>query len=204
MRNLSVFLLTGMFSAWISADEPHTYSETGMQQPHPTVTTRIISLPEPDTDQDGVVDRLDLCPGTPVEYRVNTDGCHMIEQQLAAIELNILFDNDSAIVKPGFIDEFQRLIEFVQHYPNAQIEVAGHTSSTASEEYNLLLSEKRAQAVLEVLKAEFGFENDRLVAKGYGETQLKNLADTDEAHTENRRIEVVAYGIQYRELLRTE
>lgn len=204
MKKTIVLLLSAMASPLLVAGEPHTYTEKGMISPHPEVVTRIISIPEPDTDKDGVIDRLDQCPGTPVEYQVNTDGCHLVEQQLAAIELDILFDNDSSEIQPGYKNEFRRLIEFVEHYPEAQIEIGGHTSSLASAAYNQLLSERRAQAVLDMLREEYGFENERLVAKGYGESQLKDLADTDEAHEANRRIEVVAYGIQYRAVLRTE
>ena len=58
-----------------------------------------------------------------------------------------LFDVDSAALKPGALDEIQRVATVLNQYPQTKIIVAGHTDSTGSELHNLTLSERRAMTV---------------------------------------------------------
>jgi len=57
---------------------------------------------------------------------------------------DLLFDVDSAMVKPGGYDELQRVAEVLNAYPQTRLQIAGHTDSTGSEVYNQGLSERRA------------------------------------------------------------
>lgn len=73
------------------------------------------------------------------------------------------------------------------------VEVAGHTDSNGSASFNLDLSERRAQAVVDYL-IEQGMDEDRLAAVGYGETQPIADNSTAEGRAQNRRIEFVVGG----------
>lgn len=170
--------------------------------PHTSVMPKIISVPERDADKDGVVDRLDQCPGTPISYAVDGLGCHMYEQFTAAMELEIRFDNDSSIVKDDFLSEVKKVADFLNEHPDTQVEIGGHTSAPASAEYNQTLSERRAKAVAEILKSNFSIAENRVFYNGYGESRLKDPRDTQEAHDTNRRIEAIIYAVEQRAVLR--
>lgn len=81
---------------------------------------------------------------------------------------DILYDLGKWDLKPQFEDSLQGLIETLQVNPTITIELASHTDSRASEESNDILSQKRAQSVVDYLIIR-GIDPLRLTAKGYGE-----------------------------------
>lgn len=89
------------------------------------------------------------------------------------------------------IDE--RLLTLMEDQPNIRIQINAHTSSVGSAAHNLVVSERRAQAIADYLISR-GIQPGRIVTIGYGESQLKNrCADgvrcSEEEHAANRRIE---------------
>ena len=77
--------------------------------------------------------------------------------------------------------------------PNLRVEIMSHTDSRGNDDYNMSLSQQRAQSVVNYLVNK-GISRDRLVAKGFGETRLKNkcsngVSCSDDQHQENRRTE---------------
>lgn len=170
--------------------------------PYTSVMPNIISAPEDDADNDGVVDRLDQCPDTPISYAIDDVGCHIYEQFTATMELEIRFDNDSSVVKDDFLSEVKKVADFLNEHPDTQVEIGGHTSAPASAEYNQTLSERRAKTVAEILKSNFSIAENRVFYNGYGESRLKDPRDTQEAHDTNRRIEAIIYAVEQRAVLR--
>lgn len=71
----------------------------------------------------------------------------------------------------------------------ADVEVAGHTSSTGSDEFNMRLSQQRAQSVKEFLASQ-GVEASRMSAQGYGETQPVATNETKAGQQANKRVEI--------------
>ncbi len=99
----------------------------------------------------------------------------------APIEVeNIFFDLDKADLRPESMVSLDKLVETLNDNPNIVIELGSHTDSRASDEYNLDLSRRRAQSVVNYL-IEKGIDRERLVAKGYGETQPKMVDKKDHA-----------------------
>ena len=89
------------------------------------------------------------------------------------IELpNIYYDFDRWELRPESMVSLDRLVETLNDNPNITIELMSHTDSRASDEYNLELSQKRAQSVVDYLISK-GIEIERLSAKGYGESMPK-------------------------------
>jgi len=84
--------------------------------------------------------------------------------------------------------ELNRAVELMLDYPEMTVEIAGHTDSIASEQYNLDLSQKRAGAVVDYL-VEHGIANTRLSPRGYGESEPVADNGTDEGRQQNRRVE---------------
>jgi outer membrane protein OmpA-like peptidoglycan-associated protein len=102
---------------------------------------------------------------------------------------NIYYDLDKAEIRPDAALELDKLVKILTDNPAIRIELSSHTDSRSSDAYNLDLSQRRAQSAVDYMVSK-GIAADRLVAKGYGETQLIiKDAKTEEEHQTNRRTE---------------
>jgi outer membrane protein OmpA-like peptidoglycan-associated protein len=137
-----------------------------------------------DSDGDGVVDSADKCPGTPAGVKVDKVGCPL-EQTL-----KLLFDFDSAELRPESINELERLVKFMGDVPFATAMVEGHTDSAGSDAYNLKLSDRRAKAVFDYLTSR-GVDPARLSSIGKGESAPIADNATEEGRQENRRVMLI-------------
>ena len=102
----------------------------------------------------------------------------------------ILFDIDKANLKAKSVEQLMHIVTLMMTYPELNLEVQGHTDSQGADEYNLTLSQKRAQTVCTYLEL-FGIDPNRLVPKGYGETKPVATNDTEEGRAKNRRVELI-------------
>lgn len=102
----------------------------------------------------------------------------------------LLFDVDSAAVRPAMQSDLRVLARNLLDYPDSNVNVIGHTDDTGSDAYNQALSERRAQAVAGVLLGQ-GVTAGRVNALGRGETQPVATNDTAEGRQQNRRVEVI-------------
>lgn len=100
------------------------------------------------------------------------------------------FDYDKSTLLPGAYAELQRISDVLNKYPQTIIEVGGHTDTRGSEEYNLRLSEQRAQAVKNELIRN-GVMAQRIKAVGYGESR-----PISSDHAMNRRVEIIIVPIR--------
>jgi outer membrane protein OmpA-like peptidoglycan-associated protein/tetratricopeptide (TPR) repeat protein len=103
----------------------------------------------------------------------------------------ILFDLDKHNIKPKAAFELDNLVSIMQKYPTMKVAVESHTDSRASDEYNMALSERRAQSTVQYVISK-GIDASRISGKGLGETKL--VVDcgtncTEEQHQKNRRSE---------------
>jgi peptidoglycan-associated lipoprotein len=85
---------------------------------------------------------------------------------------NIFFELDKADLRPESIVSLDQLVETLNDNPNITIELGSHTDARASDAYNLDLSRRRAQSVVNYLISK-NIARDRLIAKGYGESTPK-------------------------------
>ena len=102
----------------------------------------------------------------------------------------VLFDVDEAELKPGGMQRLARVAEFLRQNPDRNVLIEGHTDSTAPDDYNLALSQRRANAVEDFLIAQ-GVDPTRISAIGYGEQQPIATNDTVAGRQANRRVEIV-------------
>jgi len=100
------------------------------------------------------------------------------------------FDFDKSTLRQDDIAIIDRDAADLDKWGNVNIEVAGHTDSRGSDEYNMNLSQRRADAVRNYLISK-GIAADRLTAKGYGESQPVADNATDEGRFKNRRVELI-------------
>lgn len=105
------------------------------------------------------------------------------------VELDVKFDFDKAQVKPESYGDIKNLADFLTQYPQTTTVVEGHTDSVGSDAYNQTLSERRANAVRDVLVNQYGVGSDRVNAVGYGETRPVADNATADGRAVNRRVE---------------
>ncbi|QCR24551.1 hypothetical protein C1N53_20780 [Pontibacter sp. SGAir0037] len=147
-----------------------------------------------DTDGDGIADHEDLCPNSagPAENK----GCPQLDERtLRLMEEKVRFEFDQARVQDGYRQLLDSIVVALERYPDHVLLIKGHADHIGSEEYNQALSERRAQAVKDYLISR-GVQNpDRLVTRGYGESQplvqvntRLSKARTAAARAQNRRV----------------
>ena len=141
-----------------------------------------------DNDNDGISDKQDNCNNTPANVAVDATGCPLFLEEAVDVDLNVVFENNSAEIKSDSMTDVQRLADFMTEYKNTSVVIEGHSSAAGSAKYNLTLSQKRADAVKDLLISKFNLETSRLSAKGFGETQLISKGDTAADHDVNRRV----------------
>ncbi|ABQ28476.1 OmpA family protein [Geotalea uraniireducens] len=107
------------------------------------------------------------------------------------ITLHIEFDIDKADIRPEYHDEVAKVGDFMKKYPTTTTVIEGHTDNVGTAEYNMGLSQRRAESVVNYLVEKFGIENSRLSAKGYGLTRPVADNSTNEGKQLNRRIEAI-------------
>jgi len=107
-----------------------------------------------------------------------------------SLSLLIQFDFDSARVRPESQEALANLAQALQsaELKSSAFAIEGHTDAKGSEEYNLKLSQQRAEAVRDFLQTK-GVDGSRLIASGKGASQLENRDQPFAA--ENRRVRIV-------------
>ncbi|KPA90825.1 OmpA family protein [Pseudomonas asplenii] len=108
--------------------------------------------------------------------------------EVVKVELDVKFDFNKAVVKPNSYGDVQNLADFMKQYPQTTTVVAGHTDSIGTEAYNQKLSERRAQAVKEIL-VQKGVAASRIDAVGYGKSRPVADNATEAGRAINRRVE---------------
>ena len=186
-------------------------------KPEPVVAAPVVDTPE-DSDGDGVYDRDDVCPGTPAGVSVDLEGCPLDSdgdgvadfedkcpnsiagavvdatgcakelKEAIDMRIEINFDNNSDVVKSEYFAEIEKVATTIRNYENVQVEIAGYTDSSGAESYNQQLSERRANAVADVLVNRTGITRSIVSSTGYGEASPVASNATREGRAQNRRV----------------
>lgn len=149
--------------------------------------------PEPDNDQDGFLDASDACP-----FQIgDNEGCPAIKPEVIVEEdritfPRIYFDTDRARIRPeslGILSEVARTLNKNNHLVKLRVE--GHADRRGPRDYNIDLSQRRAESVMRFLVSR-GVDASRMEAKGYGPDRpnFKN-AKTLKQYAINRRVEIL-------------
>ena len=150
-----------------------------------------------DSDGDGVPDHLDKCPDTPQGAVVDTTGCLLEQaaitpQAITAETLGVVnFATNSAILSGEAKSVLDQVVRVIVTDPNAKFEIQGHADSRASDSYNQVLSQNRAQAVVDYLVSQ-GVDSSQLTPVGKGESYPIASNHTEDGQAQNRRVEILA------------
>jgi outer membrane protein OmpA-like peptidoglycan-associated protein len=132
---------------------------------------------------DSQEEKLGHIPGTTVE-RVSEDTL------LVHFESDVLFDIDSAIIKPAARGALDQAAQVITEFPKTAVVAQGHTDATGTEAHNQDLSDRRAGAVVAYLAGR-GIDSSRMAAIGYGEGQPVASNDTTSGRALNRRVDLL-------------
>lgn len=150
--------------------------------------------PDGDNDNDGILDADDKCPNKPGLQ--TTEGCPPEEQKVRLdgerIKLTekVAFQPDKAIIEKESYELLQQVGLLIRTNPDIKkVEIGVHTDQEMSVEENQVLSEARAEAIQTFLVEGANVAADRLVVKGYGDTEPIIASELPQARAQNRRVE---------------
>ncbi len=103
----------------------------------------------------------------------------------------IYFNTDRADIRPESYAIIKSVADYLKENPEVKIQIIGHTDAQGENDYNLLLSERRAQAVIQALVQQFGIAESRLSALGKGEAEPVDDNATEKGRANNRRVEFI-------------
>jgi outer membrane protein OmpA-like peptidoglycan-associated protein len=106
---------------------------------------------------------------------------------------DVLFDFNKYTLKPGAREKMAKVSGILLAYPGLQLKLEGHTDSIGSDEYNLVLSQKRADAVRDYLVSQ-GVPAAHVSAIGLGKADPVASNDSDAGRQQNRRVEMIVAG----------
>lgn len=117
-----------------------------------------------------------------------------VEEGIAvSFDSGLLFDFDSAKLRPEAMENLAQLAEIMGEDDNTELLIVGHTDSVGDEEYNQNLSERRAAMAATFMSTQ-GISRSRIEVEGMGETEPIADNDTEAGRQKNRRIEVAIYA----------
>lgn len=120
--------------------------------------------------------------GVPLYDRLITDG--------KFVSRHIYFEHNNAAIKSESLQVIERVAYMLEKYPDVNLKIEGHTDSDGAENYNLELSQKRAESVKSTLVS-LGVSSSRLSTMGHGENKPVANNSTSEGKAMNRRVEFV-------------
>ena len=153
--------------------------------------------PNFDRDKDGIADGNDKCPDNPetVNSYLDDDGCPdsppklvVVTHDMIEIKERIQFATGSATLLPASMPVLNDIVTVLKDAPAIKLRIEGHTDSDGNDEFNLKLSQDRAESVLAYLTSR-GVDASRLVAQGFGETTPIDTNRTTTGKANNRRVE---------------
>lgn len=104
----------------------------------------------------------------------------------------IYFDVDKADIKPESAPALQEMAKLLEQQPRLNVAIVGHTDNVGTLDHNLLLSERRADAVVRALVSQYRVDAKRLMPKGVGPLAPVASNASEEGRAKNRRVELVA------------
>ncbi|WP_160062270.1 OmpA family protein [Psychromonas sp. L1A2] len=149
-------------------------------------TEQIYDLSDPEGD--GIITARDNCLDTISGAAVGNDGCGTDIVEKIRVKLLVNFDNNSSIVDAKYYPEIEKLAGLMKEYKSVNVSIEGHTSIVGTAEHNKELSLNRAKAVKSILVRQYGIDDSRVNAKGFGFDQLLFEGNDDNVNAQNRRI----------------
>jgi outer membrane protein OmpA-like peptidoglycan-associated protein len=149
----------------------------------------------PDRDNDGTPDSVDRCPD--VAGTMDNWGCPayqklVVQRDKLELKEKLFFAWDQSVLQEVSFPALDEVVHALNDNRGFRVQVEGHASSEGTDEHNQILSEQRADAVLNYLVLH-GIDRDRLASKGLGSSVPRDTNETLTGRENNRRVEFVVY-----------
>ena len=115
----------------------------------------------------------------------------LLDEKGTAVLEDLIFASGSAVLSDGEYPSLGAVAAWLKANPNGTIALVGHTDASGSLAANVALSERRAEAVAQVLIDSYGVDRTRIAAEGVGFLAPRATNQTDEGRQKNRRVEVI-------------
>ncbi len=122
------------------------------------------------------------------DFDLDPIGVTTLEENVSIVLNNLFFDFDKAVLRPESFPELDRIATLMEEKPSMEIEISGHTDSAGPDQYNMNLSQKRANSVVQYLNDK-NIGKERMTILFFGETTPVDTNDTAEGRKRNRRVE---------------
>ncbi|MGB8191761.1 MAG: OmpA family protein [Chitinophagaceae bacterium] len=119
------------------------------------------------------------------------DTRHKLVEEGKFSTTGILFDVNSAVIKPESAGVLKEIADVLKKFPDVKVNIIGHTDSDGQDAANLTLSQKRAASVKQSLVSEYGIDESRLQSDGKGEKEPVGDNKTKPGKAQNRRVEFI-------------
>jgi len=170
-----------VYTKTLEAGEPYEVVLKGGEKYTYSVNTPLRYLPE--------VNEIDL---TKLDHYKTEKRDMLLNPRNVAFEIkDIFFETAKWDLLPVSYVALDKLVKVLEEVPDLKVEISGHTDDVGKDDYNMNLSQNRAQAVVDYLISK-GVNKDNFVAQGYGETKPRATNKTPEGRQENRRVEFKA------------
>ena len=141
-----------------------------------------------DSDSDGVINARDVCINTPKGSDVDNNGCQLTKLKFFDFNFDVQFGVGQYELKPEFHSKLENLALYLQDYPDVILLIEGHTDNIGSSNYNLNLSQKRANSIANALTTVFSITPNRIKSFGFGEQRPLASNETEAGRQANRRV----------------
>ncbi|GAB1259170.1 hypothetical protein NBRC116494_36730 [Aurantivibrio plasticivorans] len=108
-----------------------------------------------------------------------------------SFRFNVQYQNGSAALMDSYMSDIKIAADYLKENPNVKGIIEGHTDSVGASEYNMQLSQARAETLKSVLVRDYNIDESRLTAKGFGEQVPIATNATEQGRRENRRVLMV-------------
>lgn len=127
---------------------------------------------------------------TELQRQIDKLKAESTERGLVLTLGDLLFETNSAELQAGNTSNLVRLVTFLEQYPERNAVIEGHTDNVGNVDYNLALSQRRADSV-KLYLVENGISSQRLTTKGLGQEQPLASNDSADGRRSNRRVEII-------------
>ncbi len=152
--------------------------------PEAKLNSLVFNIPTSNDQWHYLITNLRLAVGAP-------DTRKKILEQNKWVTHGILFDVNSATIKPESYGTLKEMADVLKEYSDLKVKIVGHTDADGKDDANLDLSKRRAASVKAALAKEFGIDESRMETDGKGESEPIDKNDTPAGKANNRRVEFI-------------